>query len=395
MPHKSFLLILPALLAVISLWSQSPRQEDSEFILETGGQEFRVDSAFGAKVSSLTIDNWEFMVTPDLVSSDYLWGATLWPSPQSEWNWNNSDKLVWDHSPYAAHIHGDTISFEGREVSVDNGDSFYFRKSFWANPADTTFSLHYEMVNTRNKPIKKALWELTRVPVGGLTFWPTGPGGTWGQLAPATEVIDAHTWYLRESEDGTNLKFFSDGLEGWFAHVDDYGRLFVKTFEDVKKSDFADGEGEIELWVADEYIELENQGICKGIPIGDTLVYEVKWYLRYLPENLEVYPGNMELVEHVRKLISEAVDPPTQLGEKKDDPDLHIYPNPAGDMIRMTLPEQLRRPVIYSLMDVRGKMVLQGEMHHGQIDISEVHRGLYVLLITGPDGILTGKVQVD
>lgn len=394
MKYKLFLSI-PAILATLSLWSQSPRQEGSEFILEFGGQEFRVDSAYGAKVSSLTIDAWEFMVTSDLVSSDYLWGATLWPSPQGEWNWNNSDKLIWDHSPYAAHIHGDTISFEGSEVSVDNGDSFYFRKSFWANPSDTTFSLHYEMVNTRNKPIKKALWELTRVPVGGLTFWPTGPGGTWGQLAPATEVIDAHTWYLRESEDGTNLKFFADGLEGWFAHVDDFGRLFVKTFEDVKKSDFADGEGEIELWVADEYIELENQGICKGIPIGDTLVYEVKWYLRYLPENLEVYPGNMELVEHVRKLISEADNPPTLLEGREDHPRLYIYPNPARDMIRVNLPDFLRGPVTYAVLDVRGKILLQGEIRSGQIDISGLHKGLYFLQITGSGSRLAGKFQVD
>jgi hypothetical protein len=390
--HFSILILLAAL----PLRGQSPRQDGSEFILETGGQEFRVDSAYGAKVSSLAIDNWEFMVTSDLVSTDYLWGATLWPSPQSEWNWNNPDKLVWDHAPYTALIHGDTISFEGPEVSVDNGDSFYFRKSFWANPADTTFSLRYEMVNTRNRPIKKALWELTRVPVGGLTFWPTGPGGTWGQLAPATEVIDAHTWYLRESEDGVNLKFFADGLDGWYAHVDDFHRLFVKTFEDVDRSDFANGEGEIELWVADdEYIELENQGICRTIPIGDTLVYEVKWYLRYLPEDLEVYPGNMELVEHVKQVISETENPPTILQERPDDSALGIYPNPARDLICVTLPDPVHGMVPYAILDVRGKTVQRGKILSGQIDISGLPTGLYILHVPVSGQLQTARFQVD
>ncbi len=68
--------------------NQTPQQEGSVFSLEVGNLEFKVDSMYGAKVSSLTIDGFEFLVTSDLVSSDYLWGATLWPSPQKEWGWN-------------------------------------------------------------------------------------------------------------------------------------------------------------------------------------------------------------------------------------------------------------------------------------------------------------------
>ena len=241
------------------------------------------------RLSSLTLDGTEFMVTSDMVSTDYLWGATLWPSPQSEWGWNNPNKLVWDHEEYTSSIDGDTMTFTGKDVSVDNGDSFYFIKKFWANSEDTTISLKYSMVNITGKTIKKALWELTRVPVGGLTFWPTGPGGTWGDLAPACEELNDHTWYNRESKDGTNLKFFADGRDGWYAHVDDFGSLYIKTFEDVDRSEFANKEGEIELWVADEYIELENQSACRNIAPNEHLDYKVKWYLRQLPA---AYRGN-------------------------------------------------------------------------------------------------------
>ena len=127
--------------AHLSAQSVPPQQEGSLFSLEVGNLVLTVDSTYGAKASSLTLDGTEFMVTANMVSSDFLWGATLWPSPQSEWNWNNPNKLVWDHEEYTTSIEADTMTFTGKEVSVDNGDSFYFIKNFWAYSADTTLSM--------------------------------------------------------------------------------------------------------------------------------------------------------------------------------------------------------------------------------------------------------------
>ena len=98
-----------------------------------------------------------------------------------------------------------------------------------------------------------------------------------GALASACEEINDHTWYERETEDGFNLKFFANSRDGWFAHVDDFDRLYIKTFEEVDQSEFAKGEGEIELWVADEDIQLENQSAYIDIPDQGHLDYMVKW----------------------------------------------------------------------------------------------------------------------
>ena len=347
--------------------------------MEVGNLVLTVDSTYGAKVSSFTLDGMEFMVTSDMVSTDYLWGATLWPSPQSEWNWNNPNKLVWDHGEYNASIQEDTMTFTGKEVSVDNGDSFYFIKNFWASSADTTLSMHYSMVNTSGKTIKKALWELTRVPVGGLTFWPSGPGGTWGDLAPACEEINDHTWYDRESKDGTNLKFFADGKDGWFAHVDDFGTLYIKTFEDVDRSEFANKEGEIELWVADEYIELENQSACRNIAPNEQLDYRVKWYLRPLPANIETTPGNMELVDYVKWVISEKGTPPTYLNSEILNLEAPLYPNPARNTIQVMLKDSHTESVQYTIFNILGNIAMKGELSSGIIDVSELVSGIYIL----------------
>jgi hypothetical protein len=378
--------------ANITAQSVPPQQDGSLFSLEVGNLSFTVDSIYGAKVSSLTLDGTEFMVTSDMASSDFLWGATLWPSPQSEWNWNNPNKLVWDHEEYTSSIEGDTMTFTGKEVSVDNGDSFYFIKNFWASSADTTLSMHYSMVNTTGKTIKKALWELTRVPVGGLTFWPTGPGGTWGDLAPATEEINDHTWYDRESEDGTGLKFFADGKDGWFAHVDDFGTLYIKTFEDVDRSEFANKEGEIELWVADEYIELENQSACRNIAANAQLDYEVKWYLRPLPAKIEATAGNMELVEYVKWVISDRTTPPTSLAPDNESLRAHIYPNPTKGTIHIKLSRSQQETIQYTLTDIHGKAVKGGELSAEILDISDMSSGIYLLTIQS--GSFTGTKKI-
>jgi hypothetical protein len=335
------------------------------------------------------------MVTSEMVSSDFLWGATLWPSPQSEWGWSNPNKLVWDHEEYTTSIEGDTMTFTGKEVSVDNGDSFYLIKNFWTSSADTTLSMHYSMVNTTGKTIKKALWELTRVPVGGLTFWPTGPGGTWGDLAPATEEINDHTWYNRESEDGTGLKFFADGKDGWFAHVDDFGTLYIKTFEDVDRSEFANKEGEIELWVADEYIELENQSACRNIAANAQLDYEVKWYLRPLPAKIEATAGNMELVEYVKWVISDRTTPPTSFAPAPESLRAQIYPNPTKGTIHIKLSRSQQESVHYTLIDIHGKSVKMGELRSETIDISDLSNGIYLLQLEADKEIIRNKIVIE
>lgn len=379
------------LLPLANYAQHAPSQDGSLFTIQVGSLAFEVDSAEGAKVSSLTISDDEFLVTSSMVDSYFLWGATLWPSPQSEWNWK-PENFNWDHHGYTASVEADTMRFQGPVGTVDKkGDSFYFEKDFWGNPEDSTISLRYALVNASGKPIHKALWELTRVPVGGLTFWPTGPGGCWGQLSGATEEAAGHTWYLRESQDGTNLKFFADGSEGWFAHVDDQNRLYVKTFEDVDQSDFAPGEGEIELWVADEYIELENQGAYQEVADGDRLIYEVKWYLLDLPEGLDVSVGSIELLGFVNALLNGGGGTPI-FPESPFTDALRLYPNPAHSLLHVEVDGQLCS-LPYVLYDMTGKAQLQGHSQ-GSIKVSELHPGLYFLQLRTEDRVLKRKVLI-
>jgi hypothetical protein len=227
-----------------------------------------------------------------------------------------------------------------------------------------------------------------------MTFWPTGPGGTWGALATATEEINGHTWYYRESEDGTGLKFFADGRDGWLAHVDDNYRVFIKTFEDVDQSDFATGEGEIELWVDPEYIELENQGVCVNISNQDTLEYAVTWYLRQLPANIDVIPGNQDLVDYVNWVISGKGTPPVTMEQNCVSAAIRCYPNPACHTLTVSLNGSPDDALRYTLFDIRGKMVLLGELT-GTIDVSALPRGAYILQLLSGKAWMSSRVLIE
>jgi hypothetical protein len=95
-----------------------------------------------------------------------------------------------------------------------------------------------------------------------------------------------------------------NGGENWLAHLHE-GRLFIKQFPHITPSEVAPGEEEIEIFSNKEkpFIELENQGRYQSLISGESLTYQVKWYVRELPSNVSPQIGSSSLIEHVRNVI--------------------------------------------------------------------------------------------
>jgi hypothetical protein len=50
-------------------------------------------------------------------------------------------------------------------------------------------------------------------------------------------------------------------------------------------------------------MELENQGVYQVLNAGGSLSYEVKWYARRLPLNVNVEIGNQDLLRYIRSVV--------------------------------------------------------------------------------------------
>lgn len=282
--------------------NNKPIQNGDLFSIRSGNLYFEVDASFGGHVSSFKVDDHELLYFSG-IPGDYLVGSTLWPSPQGVWDWPPSAEL--DREGYEAEISGNTIQMTSRK---DPASGLVFQKKFTANEKRRSIDITYVIINKGKEAYEVAAWAVTRVPAAGsLTFFPKGETEVWGtnSFEDTTEVKDEIIWYKQRKSNPTQEKFFSDGSEGWLAHVNKDKYLFVKSFEDVPADQMAPEEGEIEIYYKneEELIELENQSAYVKIPPGGSFKYKVKWYAVKLPTTMDVSVGSKELVDFVERMI--------------------------------------------------------------------------------------------
>lgn len=372
--------------SIIKSQTVTPEVNGSIYSFSFNNLELLIDAEEGAKVSSFKINGSEFLVTSS-GDGDYLYGSTAWPAPQSEFGWPPPMEL--DAGSYTGSIDGNVITLTS-PIDVDgNENEMQFTKSFWADNADTSITINYSLINKGSSQITKAVWELTRPPVNGITFWPTGPAGTWGDLASSVVEQNNYSWIDIGNESRSDLKFFADGSQGWFAHVDSDNRLFVKTFDDVNQADFANGEAEIELWIAGNYIELENIGAAGTLNTDEKVDYKVKWYLRELPSNIIASIGNQDLVNYVNNIVGGA----TGINPENEFDKITAYPNPTKSTVTFNLDSKNAANINLKIMDMLGTEHLSTNMVNSKtIDLSHLPSGIYVYVISSNKITEKGKI---
>jgi hypothetical protein len=159
------------------------------------------------------------------------------------------------------------------------------------------FAIH----NRGDAPTRLAPWQITRVPPGGLTLFPTGAGAFPPSNLAVREAMGV-TWYAYDAAAVTDhQKLFADGREGWLAHVDG-DTLLVKTFAIVPRAAQAPGEAQIEVYAnpSRTYIEVEVQGAYEEIAPGAVLAWQVIWMVRRLPPEVPCTVGSAPLLDFIR-----------------------------------------------------------------------------------------------
>jgi len=365
----------------------TPQLKDGNYYFQVANVYFEVDPSFGARISSFKIDDQEILYT----NRSNNWGATFWQSPQSEWGWPPSVEL--DQDPYTGGISGNEVILRS-SVDATTNSKLIFKKTFSADLSDTSISIVYTMINKRSSAHSYSGWEVSRVPAGGISFFPIGTGSVTGAFASYTEVINEIVWYQEKNTDVGNQKFMCDGQEGWSAHVNDSANIFIKKFTDVEASKSAPGEKEVELYLsapgADGYIELENQSEYKSIAVNDSVSWNMKWYARKLPSDITAEKGNMDMVNYVSGIISRAPVANPVITESA----LNIHPNPAGEYIILTnLPVETANLIIY---DICGKSVMNKTIKNNEsIQLKGLQNGIYFYKLDGINFVKSGKLIIN
>ena len=277
---------------------------DYRFTLTACQVVFDVNPQVGARISGLTLNGTNIIV-PYVASTDNadssLSGSTFWTSPQSAWDGNTSTTGDWpapveiNKNAYTPSISGNHVILTGA-ANANLGASV--TKDLSADAGTCWITLLYTIKAT--KGIQAAPWEITRVPRGGLAFFPSGTSMTPGPLAAntTTTTTPAMVWFNDASQSATSpsgAKLVADGTGGWLAYALG-GNLFIKKFTDVQPSSFAPGEGDVEIYPGSGYLELEVQGVYTTLTTGGSLPWTTQWRVVAIPSTVTaVEAGNATL----------------------------------------------------------------------------------------------------
>ncbi len=308
-------------------------------------------------------------------------GATLWPSPQSSWSYWPLPAAFETNDAASIGLTGnkETLSLT---TGIDNATKTSLRKTIWGNAETKAFTIKYQLYNKNESARKYACWEVTRIPINSLTFFPKGsnyrisasnPGGP-SDLG-ATLENDTMLWYQYAPPSGpNNNKLFRDGgREGWMAHLY-HGMLFIRKFNDVDTSQFAPQESEMEVYSAPDLVEAENTGPYVSIPAKDSISWSVTWYIRKPPTGIDATIGSRQLIAYVNGVVSEAdrIAVHEYRGRGPANRSIQVFPSLSGKgMATIDLSEVIGdNPVDVTITDLRGEvLVAKRNTHEARVAI--------------------------
>lgn len=277
----------------------TPNHRGSRHRLEAAGIALEVDAGVGGRVVEFSFEGRNVLLPSSVHADNY--GSTLWTSPQSQWEWPPPAEI--DTGSYEAALIGEWLVLTG---APSPGVGVAATKSFRMDAGGGVL-IRYGMTNRGAEPVSLAPWEVTRVPRGGLTFFPLGAHTYDVQRHPPlpfTRIGDV-AWIDHGALLTGDRKLYADSGKGYVAHARD-GIVFVKEFERATGSQHLPGEAEIEIYANAEppYVELEEQGPFSVILPGASTTWNVKWRLLPFREGARVALGESLLVDVVESALN-------------------------------------------------------------------------------------------
>ena len=248
------------------------RDRQSSRQLKVGDVTMTIYPTKGGKIMSLKYKDQEAI---SQLTMQEAFGSTFWTSPQKEWNWPPVPEF--DKQPYTVEEEDGHLVMTS---PVSNRLGFRIRKDFSTNEKDGAIVVTYSIINESDQERKVAPWEITRVTNdGGLIFFDAPLEGITPAGLMDFKAEYGAVWY-KTDETNENRKINADG-KGWLAYANK-GLLLVKKFDDLKPSQPAPDEAEVQIYVnrGKAHIELESQGAYTTLKPQEKLDWTVRWYLK-------------------------------------------------------------------------------------------------------------------
>jgi hypothetical protein len=261
----------------------------NKYRFTAGDLVLEVDQDIGARVDTLSLGGTNLVQTP--VSDLTQWGSTFWTSPRSDWKpstWPPPASI--DANPYTGGISDNHLIVSS---ATDATMGFSISKDYSLDSASGWIHITYTINAT--KALKAAPWEDTRVPRGGLAFFPAGTSLTKGPLTMTTS--SGIVWFDDASKSATSSsgsKATADGSGGWSAYAIS-GVLFLKKFTDTTASAQVPNEGEIAIYPGTGFLEIEVQGPYTSIAANESLPWSIQWRAVKIPSSVTVAAGSSTL----------------------------------------------------------------------------------------------------
>ena len=254
-------------------------------------------SANGGRIISFKLGENEFITN---IKEHENFGSTLWTAPQSDWGW--PPYTVLDSKEYETNIIGNKLKMVSKP---DTLSGLQFEKTFTV-ARNHYIQIKYQIRNISKSPKGVGAWEVTRVPCGGVVFFPWGGSEKLPQSS-LTDYIQKENinWIsINKTPLQNHQKLFSTASEGWLAYVLNR-TLFIKKFEDIKYAQYSPNQGEVEIYVDKDksYAELENQGSYQLLQPSKTISYTVSWYLVPIPKSINLTIGSDQLISFCKNKI--------------------------------------------------------------------------------------------
>ena len=266
------------------------RDQQSSKRLKIGDVTMTIYPRKGGKIMSLKHKDQEVISQSKFPES---FGSTFWTSPQKEWNWPPVPEF--DKQPYTLEESDSKLIMTS---GINNKLGYRIRKVFSTDEKDGSIVVTYSIINESNETRQVAPWEITRVPNEGLIFFDAPIDGITPAGLMDFKAEYGAVWY-KTDETNENRKINADG-KGWLAYANK-GLLMVKRFEDLKPSQPAPDEAEVQVYVnrGKTYIELESQGAYTTLQPKEKMNWTVRWYL--LPIEGEVQPSK-QLTQMIKRI---------------------------------------------------------------------------------------------